>query len=77
MLLESTSKGNITEVAQLLEEGAPHSTRGVHREIPLMNAASCGHAEMVRLLLDKGAKVSDLRYDLQDCITSDGHQQDI
>lgn len=43
----------------MLEKGIPHSPRGILESTPLMQAAQGGHDNVVRLLLDHGASVSD------------------
>ena len=63
ILASAASRGDIDKVRQLLEDGAPHSPRGVLGSTPLIDAASKGHESIIALLSDRGASVSDKRTD--------------
>ncbi|NRA56957.1 MAG: ankyrin repeat domain-containing protein [Phycisphaerales bacterium] len=68
-LHEAVADGNLTEVRRLLDRGvspsASHRNLGlpdvnvkmVRREVAFLEAASSGHTEIVRLMLDRGADI--------------------
>ena len=68
-LHEAVADGNLTEVRRLLDRGvspsASHRNLGLpdvnvkmgRREVAFLEAASSGHTEIVRLMLDRGADI--------------------
>jgi ankyrin repeat protein/predicted negative regulator of RcsB-dependent stress response len=50
--------GNLVKTREALEKGADVNTAGPGGQVPLMIALTLGKAEMVRLLLEKGANVN-------------------
>ncbi|MFY9620109.1 MAG: ankyrin repeat domain-containing protein [Pyrinomonadaceae bacterium] len=57
-MLEAAGKGNTARVRELLDSGVKANMRGPDRNTPLMEAAYGGHAETVKLLLERGADPS-------------------
>ena len=57
-MLEAAAKGNTARVRELLDSGVKANMRGPDRNTPLMEAAYGGHAETVKLLLERGADLS-------------------
>lgn len=57
-MLEAAGKGNTARVRELLDSGVKVNMRGPDRNTPLMEAAYGGHAETVKLLLERGADPS-------------------
>jgi ankyrin repeat protein len=57
-MLEAAGKGNTARVRELLDSGVKVNMRGPDRNTPLMEAAYGGHAETVKLLLERGADLS-------------------
>jgi ankyrin repeat protein len=57
LLLNTAASGNIKQVTELLEAGADIDSASIDNFTPLMTAAGGGHAEVVKLLLEKGASV--------------------
>src|SRR3712207_984936 len=56
--LQAVAKGNTTQVKQLLARGADLNARQKYFKMPaLVIAASAGHAQIVRLLLNHGVPV--------------------
>jgi hypothetical protein len=55
VLLNSAGRGNVGQVAQLLEAGVDVNSASIDNFTPLMAAATAGNADLVKLLLDKGA----------------------
>jgi ankyrin repeat protein len=63
-LLRAAARGDITEVQQLLQQGAHIEAKDFLGDTALINAAVMDHAEVVKLLLDKGANLEAKdRYD--------------
>ncbi len=54
-LIEAAKNGDAAQVSDLLKKGADVNAKGKSDWTALMFATSRGHAEVVRLLLDKGA----------------------
>ncbi len=63
-LLAAARKGELAQVKALLEKGANLEAKTRHGVTPLFYAASRGHVEVLRYLIDKGAdvKVQDTFY---------------
>jgi hypothetical protein len=59
-LLEAARKGDLTSVKELIGKGAAIETKTPYGQTPLYLAAMSGHADVVALLLDKGAS-TDVR----------------
>lgn len=57
-MLEVAGKGNTARVRELLDSGVNVNMRGPDRNTPVMEAAYAGHAETVKLLLERGADLS-------------------
>lgn len=55
--------GDVEELARLLPRVADLNARNRHGTTALMKAASCGHAQIVRLLLEHGADPNVMRND--------------
>ena len=55
-LQDAADYGNVAMVRQLLDQGANINARDKHGDTALMAAAFEGHADVVKLLLEKGAK---------------------
>ena len=78
ILASAASRADIEKVRQLLEDGVPHSPRGVLGSTTLINAASAGHESIIALLLDHGASVSDKRTDGRTALhfaAANGHEK--
>jgi len=52
------SRGDQEGVAKTLSQGANVNASNLHGSTPLMHAASCGHVEVVRILLAAGADLN-------------------
>lgn len=60
-MAEEAAKGNFLNVKHLIEKGADVNaiiTKGFLKGSPLILAAAGGHAEIVKLLLDRGAHIN-------------------
>lgn len=57
LLLNAAARGNVNQVRELLEAGADIDSASIDNFTPLMTAAGGGHAEVVKLLLEKGASI--------------------
>ena len=58
-LLKASLKGDTDKVRSILQkEGVDLNTRANNQATPLLFASSAGHAEIVKLLLDKGADIA-------------------
>lgn len=58
-LAKAATEGNKAEVRRLLEKGIQHSPRDPIDSTPLLQAGRQGHQEVVQLLLEHGASVSE------------------
>jgi ankyrin repeat protein len=68
--VESARNGNTTTVALFLDAGMNPDVKDSNGQTALIAAATAGHIEVVRLLLDKGAQVDSLGSQLlQDAAT--------
>ena len=55
---EATNAGDLNRVCALLDEGADIDARDEHGQTALMNAAYRGDAELVQLLIGRGASLN-------------------
>ena len=78
LLDDEVNKGNLENVVRLIERGADVDGRNVLGNTPLMAAAYTGQADMVRLLLVRGADKSLQGFDgktAQEMAEQVGHQE--
>lgn len=75
---DEVNRGNPENVMRLIEQGADVNGRNVLENTPLMAAAYTGQADMVRLLLARGADKSLQGFDgktAQEMAAQAGHQE--
>jgi ankyrin repeat protein len=58
LLLAAAGRGSVREVTDLLESGASVNGTNLENKTALMMAASAGHLDVVKLLLERGANVN-------------------
>ena len=74
-MLEVAGKGNSARVRELLDGGVKVNLRGPNQNTPLMEAAYGGHAETVKLLLERGADLSVKKSDGETAWTLTSNRQ--
>ncbi|MXY17906.1 MAG: hypothetical protein F4Y57_13170 [Acidobacteria bacterium] len=74
VLMTASRTGDPEAVRALLAAGAdPHATEAAHRQTALMWAVAQQHAEVVRLLLESGARVDDRSLSYPQVVSSSGN----
>ena len=74
VLMTASRTGDAGVVRTLLAAGAdPHAAEGAHRQTALMWAVAQQHAEVVRLLLESGARVDDRSLSYPQVVSSSGN----
>lgn len=74
VLMTASRTGAPEAVRALLAAGAdPHATEAAHRQTALMWAVAQQHAEVVRLLLESGARVEDRSLSYPQVVSSSGN----
>ena len=74
VLMTASRTGDADAVRALLAAGAdPHATERAHRQTALMWAVAQQHAEVVRLLLEAGARVDDRSLSYPQVVSSSGN----
>jgi ankyrin repeat protein len=58
-LASAAREGNLSKAQELLEKDVQPSIRSIIDSTPLLAAAEGGHVEIIRLLLEQGAFVSE------------------
>ena len=59
-IIQYAKKGDLARVEAMLKEGEDPNKRGRYGSTPLMEAASGGHLNIVKALLDNGAEINAL-----------------
>ena len=74
VLMTASRTGDTEVVRALLVAGAdPHAAEGAHRQTALMWAVAQQHADVVRLLLESGARVDDRSLSYPQVVSSSGN----
>ena len=74
VLMTASRTGDADAVRALLAAGAdPHAAEGAHRQTALMWAVAQQHVEVVRLLLDAGARTDDRSLSYPQVVSSSGN----
>ena len=60
MLLEAASKGNYAQIEDIIKQGVNVNAKDKYGKTALMHAASAGHLDVVKFLVEHGADVADV-----------------